>query len=312
MQFRRVTILNTLFSAGIFFSLATVLAVNALAKLIFREDMTAPLIVFVLSTISIAQSIMKKVTETYLSRPQRTELRKDNENSQNQTLPSSRNLIEGTQDYSSVTNSADATHSPRLQYQAAPSQAVGNNEKLKSNRRSSQTHTGIDMHPDLGELSWAIGLFAASLAIWKHAHSALEYLDPALAVVASLIALWYSVPVIKATGYILLDAVPYKTSVEEIRYDIESLQGVVSAHHLHIWSLDDNSIVGAGHVQVTIHGLEECMHLLKKIRNVFHAYGVHITTLQPGFCWDEEDAGLSTAIGKTTKARPRPVYTRRE
>ncbi|KAH8669108.1 cation efflux protein [Xylariales sp. PMI_506] len=136
---------------------------------------------------------------------------------------------------------------------------------------------------ELGELFWAVGVMTASVVIWRYPHTSVEYIDPALALVASIIAIWYSAPVVQASANILLNAVPLDINMEDVREDLDSLNGVISAHHLRIWTLDGAKKIASVHLTTAFDTPEQWMELALQCRKVFHSYGIHSATVQPEF-----------------------------
>lgn len=127
----------------------------------------------------------------------------------------------------------------------------------------------------------------ASLAIWKHPHSKVEYLDPALSLVISLAILSRTFPIIGESARALLQAVPPGLNVDDVREDIEQLPGILSAHHIHIWQLSESKLIASLHIQVDGElyrdGGTDYMHLAQQIRNCLRNYGIHSSTTQPEF-----------------------------
>ncbi|KAK9796610.1 putative Cation efflux protein [Seiridium cardinale] len=143
---------------------------------------------------------------------------------------------------------------------------------------------------DLGELLWAFGVLIASFTIWRHPSSKTQYLDPAMALIASSLALWYSVPVVLAAGRILMTSAPSHLDIMHIKEDIQELEWVITVHHLHVWTLDGSKVVATVHVTVAEDMLtpdaDEWLALVRSIRKVFHTHGVHSTTIEPKFPGD--------------------------
>jgi zinc transporter 1 len=142
----------------------------------------------------------------------------------------------------------------------------------------------------IGDALGNVGVIITALIIWLTTWSGRFYADPAVSLLITAIILKSAVPLTKATAKILLQATPDHINVDEIRYDIEHLPGVVSCHHVHIWQLSDTKVVASMHVQVAFPineaGGERYMVLAKRARRCLHAYGIHSATIQPEFCLD--------------------------
>ncbi|KIW81361.1 hypothetical protein Z517_04386 [Fonsecaea pedrosoi CBS 271.37] len=112
----------------------------------------------------------------------------------------------------------------------------------------------------MGDALGNIGVIGSALIIWLCTFHGRYYFDPAISLVITLIILHGAIPLCRAAGRILLQAVPMGMSIDEITTDIESLQSVIEAHHLHVY-----------------------MHLAREIRSCLHGYVIHSSTIQPEF-----------------------------
>ncbi|KAF2766870.1 cation efflux protein [Teratosphaeria nubilosa] len=150
---------------------------------------------------------------------------------------------------------------------------------------------GIFLHV-MGDALGNIGVIATALVIWFAKGEWRFYFDPAISLVITVIILCSAIPLCRAASRILLQAVPIGVDVEDIKEDIQSLPGVVSCHHLHVWQLNDTKMVASLHVQVAFDFKEDTssryMHLAQAIRRCLHEYGIHSSTIQPEFCLDPE------------------------
>ena len=145
---------------------------------------------------------------------------------------------------------------------------------------------GVFLHV-MGDALGNIGVIVTALIIWLTTFPARYYFDPAVSLIITVIILWSALPLCRAAGRILLQAVPVGMSIDEITADIESLPRVIEAHHLHVWQLSDTKLVASLHVQVDCEvdgaGSASYMHLAREIRSCLHGYGIHSSTIQPEF-----------------------------
>lgn len=145
---------------------------------------------------------------------------------------------------------------------------------------------GVFLHV-LGDALGNIGVIASALIIWLTDYSWRYYVDPGISLVITLIILCSAIPLCKAASRILLQAVPAGMSIDHIQEDINSIRGVISSHHLHVWQLSDTKLVASIHVQVGSEikdeGSDSYMKLAREIRRCLHAYGIHSSTIQPEF-----------------------------
>jgi zinc transporter 1 len=166
---------------------------------------------------------------------------------------------------------------------------------------------GVFLHV-LGDALGNIGVIASALIIWLTHFPGRFYFDPGISLVITVIILTSAIPLCKAASRILLQAVPVGMSIEEIRADIEALDGVLEAHHLHVWQLSDTKLVASLHVKVDCEvegsGSHSYMYLAREIRKCLHAYGIHSSTIQPEFTTGAEQAALLEAINHNHKNDP--------
>lgn len=158
---------------------------------------------------------------------------------------------------------------------------------------------GVFLHV-LGDALGNIGVIVTALIIWLTTFPGRYYFDPAVSLIITFIILASAIPLCKAASRILLQAVPMGMSIDEIRADIESLDRVLEAHHLHVWQLSDTKLVASLHVKVDCDvqgaGSDSYMNLAREIRRCLHGYGIHSSTIQPEFTTAEENAMLQDAV----------------
>lgn len=168
-----------------------------------------------------------------------------------------------------------------------------NHAKPKTGKKSHGGHShgdlnmrGVFLHV-MGDALGNIGVIASALIIWLTSYSWRFYVDPGISLVITVIILCSAIPLCKAASRILLQAVPAGMSIDHIQEDINSIRGVVSSHHLHVWQLSDTKLVASIHIQVGSEIKDEWsdsyMKIAKEIRRCLHAYGIHSSTIQPEF-----------------------------
>lgn len=150
---------------------------------------------------------------------------------------------------------------------------------------------GVFLHV-MGDALGNIGVIGSALIIWLTDYSWRFYSDPVISLIITVIILCSAIPLCKAASRILLQAVPAGISIDDIKEDVETLPGVVSCHHLHVWQLSDTKLVASLHVQVEFdfkdEGSARYMQLAFAIRRCLHDYGIHSSTIQPEFCLDRD------------------------
>jgi zinc transporter 1 len=167
---------------------------------------------------------------------------------------------------------------------------------------------GIFLHV-MGDALGNIGVIVTAIIIWKTDYTWRFYFDPAISLVITVIILCSAIPLCKAASRILLQAVPQGIEVDDIKYDIQRLDGVKECHHLHVWQLSDQKLIASLHVTVDFafkgDGSARYMALAREIRECLHEYGIHSSTIQPEFALSQDLAASgsspNTAIGSAQR-----------
>ncbi|WP_158794879.1 cation diffusion facilitator family transporter [Granulicella sp. L60] len=107
------------------------------------------------------------------------------------------------------------------------------------------------------------------------------WIDPLLSIVIAGMILWSSVGIIRETLNILLEGTPRNLRLGEIRSAMQSVEGVLDVHDLHVWSLGSQSHALASHITIEEMPMSECSSILTGIncalRDKFH---ITHTTIQ--------------------------------
>ena len=77
-----------------------------------------------------------------------------------------------------------------------------------------------------------------------------NWIDPVLSLLIAALIFWSSVGIVRETLNILLEGAPRGISLDHIRSGMESVEGVVNVHDLHVWSLGSHSRALACHVTI--------------------------------------------------------------
>ncbi len=108
-----------------------------------------------------------------------------------------------------------------------------------------------------------------------------NWIDPVLSLLIAALILWSSVGIVRETLNILLEGTPRGVSIAAIRAGMESVDGVVDVHDLHVWSLGSRSHALACHVTIADIPPSESACILVKLNHVLREH-FHIghTTIQ--------------------------------
>jgi len=109
----------------------------------------------------------------------------------------------------------------------------------------------------------------------------LQWIDPLLSLIIAAMILASSWSIVRETLHILLEGTPRSVDLAEIRGAMQSIEGVVNVHDLHVWSLTSQSHAMACHVQVVEMQLAECEAVLARINHQLKDhFGIAHATIQ--------------------------------
>ncbi len=95
-------------------------------------------------------------------------------------------------------------------------------------------------------LGWTAILFASVVLLFKE----IPIIDPLLSILITLYVIYNVGKNLKRVMTVFLQAVPEGIDIEVLNRDILSIDGVLSTHHTHLWSLDGEHHVFSAHVVV--------------------------------------------------------------
>lgn len=105
-------------------------------------------------------------------------------------------------------------------------------------------------------------------------------IDPLLSLLIVVLILISALRILREALHALMEGVPLHLNLERIGYAMAGLEGVVSVHDLHIWSLSANRTALSAHL--VLHDMGDWPHALSRMRQML-ADDFHIehVTLQP-------------------------------
>ncbi|MBI6119110.1 cation diffusion facilitator family transporter [Salegentibacter maritimus] len=126
-------------------------------------------------------------------------------------------------------------------------------------------------------LGWVAVLVVSIILQFKDIH----YLDPALSLAITLYILWNVFKRLKETLFIFLQGTPRDINLIKVRERIESIKGVASTHHVHIWSQEGEHHVFTAHVKLhNVNGFQEYLKLKAEVLKTLESYNFEHFTVQ--------------------------------
>jgi len=104
-------------------------------------------------------------------------------------------------------------------------------------------------------------------------------IDPLLGMLFGVILLYVSWGIIKESLEILLEATPKGIDLDEVKRELEAVDGVKDVHHIHAWTLTSGKNVFSAHIQIG--NLQDFEGVFKKAHSVLKdKFGFYFSTLQ--------------------------------
>ncbi|XP_045717378.1 zinc transporter 8 isoform X1 [Phyllostomus hastatus] len=141
----------------------------------------------------------------------------------------------------------------------------------------------------LGDLFQSISVLTSALIIYFKPDY--KVADPICTFVFSVLVLASTVTILKDFSILLMEGVPSNLSYDSVKELISAVDGVVSVHNLHIWSLTMNHVILSVHVAAAASWDSQSVRreIAKTLRNSFP---VHSLTIQMESSADRDSACL--------------------
>jgi cobalt-zinc-cadmium efflux system protein len=140
----------------------------------------------------------------------------------------------------------------------------------------------------VGDAISAVGVVLAGIVVSATGQS---LADPVVSFVIAVLILWSSWAVLKETVNVLLEGTPFGLNMGEVETTIKSVQGVLDAHDLHVWTIGPGAIACSVHVLVAEQSIREGQQILRAvIDELQHHHRIGHATVQievEGHCSNE-------------------------
>lgn len=150
---------------------------------------------------------------------------------------------------------------------------IYDDSKKSINIKSSYLHLFTDMLTSIGVLTGGI-LMRYFGWFW---------VDSLLTILIGLFLVVQCIPIIRRSLRCLLMFTPPGINIEEIAKRIERIKGVKNIHHIHVWEMNDRSIIFEGHIDlVEDFKISEFEKILEDIEALLEkAFNIHHVNIQP-------------------------------
>jgi cobalt-zinc-cadmium efflux system protein len=114
------------------------------------------------------------------------------------------------------------------------------------------------------------------------------WLDSIISIIIAIIVLFSTFDLLKKSFHLSIDAVPEGIHTREIKKQLESLQGILEVHHIHIWAISTTLNAFTAHVKILPDTeWNDLIRIKKNIRHTLLHQNIQHSTIE--FEIDEED-----------------------
>lgn len=115
-------------------------------------------------------------------------------------------------------------------------------------------------------------------------------IDPILGMAFGFVLVWASWGILRDSMHLLMEGTPNDVSLRVVKQNLEAVDGVADAHHVHAWALTSGKHVFSAHLRIR-HGIDPQETLKAAHRMLRERFGFFFVTLQvEDLCLDESGA----------------------
>jgi cobalt-zinc-cadmium efflux system protein len=130
-------------------------------------------------------------------------------------------------------------------------------------------------------LSTAAVIVGGAAILFIHVRYVVMWTDPVLSIIIAAMIVYSSIGIVRETLNILLEGTPRNLELATIHQAMQSVEGVLDVHDLHVWSLGSNSHALASHITVADMPMSDCGCILEGINQTLRSkFHITHTTIQ--------------------------------
>jgi cobalt-zinc-cadmium efflux system protein len=139
------------------------------------------------------------------------------------------------------------------------------------NLRAAYLHNLADAFSSIGVI------VAGAMVLWFSAY----WVDSAITLGIAAYILWQSVTMMGRSIHILMEGAPADVDFEALVAELQSIDGVVEIHHLHVWELDEHNRAMEAHVVVDAEHLAQWAAVKREIKlRLGERFHIHHSTVE--------------------------------
>ncbi|XP_071485398.1 uncharacterized protein [Diadema antillarum] len=292
---QRAEVVGALVNAVFLFALCFTILVDAVERLVERENITNPTLVLIVGGVGLGVNLIGILLFSshgmshghshggsshghghghghgHRGSEVRVALNEPEEN--DETVRANgvgdRGPEEGTPD---VETGLNTRHSTKKKGEKSPRQ-TGSASQL--NMR------GVFLHI-LGDALGSVVVIISALVVMFAKGNWIYAVDPILSILIVIIISTTTWPLLKQSSMILLQSIPTGIDIEAIDKKLRNQCGDIdNIHEFHVWQLTGDKLIATLHVSVS--SLEQYGGVIEQATRILHSEGIHSTTIQPEF-----------------------------
>jgi cobalt-zinc-cadmium efflux system protein len=131
---------------------------------------------------------------------------------------------------------------------------------------------------NLGDAFSSVGVIVAGAMVILFG---ITWVDPLVTLVIAGFILWQSLAMMRRSIHILMEGAPADVDSGELVAELQSIEGVVEIHHLHLWELDEEHRALEAHVVVDDAHLARWSEIKREIKlRLAERYHIHHSTVE--------------------------------
>lgn len=151
---------------------------------------------------------------------------------------------------------------------------------LRLRKGTSMNEKVLSWHLIEDVLGWVAILITSIVIMLKDVH----VLDPILSLAIAAFILWNVFRRLKETMYVFLQGAPPQIDLSALKEKILSIEHVLSTHHTHLWTLDEENQVFTIHVTVSrLSGIQDIIRIKNQIKKLLKGKNVSHATIDIEF-----------------------------
>jgi cobalt-zinc-cadmium efflux system protein len=155
---------------------------------------------------------------------------------------------------------------------------IRNDSHENMNMRSVYLHLFGDM---LTSVAVLLGGLAMKYLQWYRT-------DSVFSIAIAIYLLYMSWGILRSSLRIMMQFTPEEVDVQKIAKGIENITGVKNIHHVHVWQLNEHSLMFEAHIDMAEDiKVSDFEAILKEIKQLLKQHGINHSTIQPEFSVDD-------------------------